>query len=62
MIHVQNLKNSGSVKIVLGKLKQIPYVTAVEVFLEKELVEIDYRSDAVLLQVKEALRNAGYPE
>lgn len=62
LIHIPNLNDSGSVKIVLRIIKQIPYVTAIEVFLERELVEIDYKSDSVLHQVKEVLRNTCYPE
>lgn len=61
-IEVQNLKCGGCANTITTKLEHIKEVSNIAVDVEKSEITFDYDSEITLLNAKEALKNAGYPE
>ena len=61
-VQVQNLKCGGCAKTITTKLSRIENISDISIEVEKSEITFDYDSEITLLNAKEALKNAGYPE
>ena len=61
-VQVQNLKCGGCANTITTKLSRIENISDISIEVEKSEITFDYDSEITLLNAKEALKNAGYPE
>ena len=61
-LYIQNLKCSGCANTITTKLINLTNVSGVVVDVENDSVTFDYEDDFALHEVKETLKDNGYPE
>jgi copper chaperone len=61
-LYIQNLKCSGCANTITTKLINLDNVSGVVVDEENDSVTFDYEDDFALHEVKETLKDNGYPE
>lgn len=60
-ISVQNLKCGGCANTITSKLSTIENISNLQVDVEENKVSFNYVNEADVLQMKEKLKNLGYP-
>lgn len=61
-LYIQNLKCSGCANTITTKLSNLANVSGIMVDVENDSVTFDYQDNLALHEVKETLKDNGYPE